>query len=136
MKKNLKIVQINGFRGLFLTLFILTCLIAGFIAFPAFVSMNIWNYLAVKTGSFNTINFGGGTLLWGIILLSSYMFSKKKFILSYNSQQELTDEEVKEVISKIKNKTTSPCIIKPKDINDAKEQDESVQELQTNSKDN
>lgn len=116
MKKNMRVVQINGFRGLFLALFIVSCLIAGFIAFPSFVTMSGWNYLSAKTGSFPVINFAQGVLLWAIIAFSVYIFSKKKFIVSFNSQQELTDDEVKDVISKIKSHSISRQILVPKDI--------------------
>lgn len=102
MKRNLRIVQINGFRGLFITLFIISCLIAGFIAFPAFLAMNAWNHLAVKTGSFPVISFYGGILLWAIIAFSIFVFSKRKFLVSFSSKQELTEEEVKDVMSRIK----------------------------------
>lgn len=102
MKKNLRVVKINGFRGLFLTLFIISCLIAGFIAFPSFLAMNIWNHLAVKTGSFPFINFYQGILLWAIIAFAIFMFSKRKFIVSFSSKQELTEDEIKKVISRIK----------------------------------
>lgn len=110
MKKNLRVVQINGIRGLFLTLFIISCLIAGFIAFPALLTMNLWNYLASKTGSFPLINFYQGTLLWAIIAISTFMFSKKKFIVSFSSKQELNDDELKDVVSKIKGITENKYI--------------------------
>lgn len=109
MKKNLRVVQINGIRGLFLTLFIISCLIAGFIAFPALLTMNLWNYLASKTGSFPLINFYQGTLLWAIIAISTFVFSKKKFIVSFSSKQELNDDELKDVVSKIKTITGGKC---------------------------
>lgn len=102
MKKNLRVIQINGFRGILLALFIISCLIAGFIAFPALASMTLWNYLAVKTGSFPSINFYQGILLWAIFVFSAYIFNKKKFIVSFNSKQELTENEVKDVLSRIK----------------------------------
>lgn len=102
MKRNLRIVQIKGVRGLLLTLFIISCLIAGFIAFPAFLAMNIWNYLAAETGSFPLINFYQGILLWAIIVFSIFIFNKRKFIVSFSSKQELTEDEVKNIVSRIK----------------------------------
>lgn len=116
MKKNMRVVQINGFRGLLLALFIVSCLIAGFIAFPSFVTMSAWNHLSAKTGSFPVINFGQGILLWAIIAFSVYIFSKKKFIVSFNSQQELTEDEVKDVISKIRSHSINRPVLLPKDI--------------------
>lgn len=120
MRRNLRVIQINGFRGLFLTLFIISCLIAGFIAFPAFLAMNIWNYLAVKTGSFSSINFYGGILLWAIIAFSVFIFSKRKFIVSFNARQELTENEIKDAISKIKSMHES------KFIKEVKEEEEEI----------
>lgn len=105
MKRNVRVIQINGFRGLLLAIFVVTCLIAGFVVFPAFLTMHIWNYLAITTGSFPLINFLQGILLWAIIIFSIYLFNKKKFIVSFNSQQELTDDELKDVISRIKAKS-------------------------------
>lgn len=102
MKRNMRVLQINGFRGIFLALFIVSCLIVGFIAFPSFLAMNIWNYLASKTGSFPLITFGEGLLLWAIILVSAYIFNKRRFIVSFNAQQELTEDEVRQVLSRIK----------------------------------
>lgn len=135
MKKNLRVVQINGFRGLFLTLFILSCLIAGFIAFPAFLTMNSWNYLAVTTGSFPAIHFGEGVLLWAIIIFSIFIFNKKKFIISFNSKQELSDDEVKAVISKIKSQKINHHMMVPKDLNVTTETKEEL-EIQPENKEN
>jgi len=123
MKKNLRVLQINGFRGLFLALFIVSCLIAGFIAFPSFIAMHTWNYLAAKTGSFPSIEFAAGILLWGIIAFTGYLCSKKKFIVSLNTQQELSDDEIKEVISKFKSQTITQQVSLPKDFSqDIKEE--------------
>ncbi len=107
MKKNLRVIQINGFRGLVMAIFVISCLIAGFIVFPSFITMNIWNFLSVKTGSFPLISFYEGVLLWAIIVFSVYVFNKKKLIVSFNASQELTDDEVKDVISKFKSQSHS-----------------------------
>lgn len=133
MKKNLKVVQINGFRGLFLSLFIISCLVAGFIAFPAIVAMQGWNYIAIKTGSLPLINVWEGVLLWAIVAFSAYIFNTKKFIVSFNSQQELTEDEVREVVSKIKNQAIEHKILLPKEFPTNKE---NLKEPQTKSKEN
>ncbi|HNW25539.1 MAG TPA: hypothetical protein PLG15_01170 [Candidatus Gastranaerophilaceae bacterium] len=135
MKKNLKIIQINGFRGILLGLFIVSCLIAGFIAFPAFLTMNGWNYLSSTTGSFPPINFTQGVLLWGIIVLSIYIFNKKKFIVSFNARQELSDEELSEVISKIRAQTIKNGLLQDRDKNiENKNQTEEDLELHSENK--
>lgn len=136
MKKNLRVVQINGIRGLFLALFVIICLIAGFIAFPAFLTMHTWNYFAIKTGSFPSLSIGEGLLLWAIITLSAFIFNKKKFIVSFKAEQELTEDEVKEVISKIKTQTVKPYMILPKEFNASKENKEELNEITSESKEN
>ena len=68
MRRNARIIQINGFRGLLTALFIITCLAAGFIAFPGFVAMNIWNYFAGS--NVPQINLYQEILLWAIIFLT------------------------------------------------------------------
>ena len=39
MKRNTRIIQISGIRGLLMVIFAVTCLAAGFIGFPAIVAM-------------------------------------------------------------------------------------------------
>lgn len=137
MKKNLKIFQINGFRGLFFVIFVVVCLIAGFIVFPAFLSMSIWNGLVLKTGSFPQINFLQGLLLWGIIVFSIFLFNKKKFIVSFSAKQELSDEEVKEVISRIKSQTIDRSTLIPKEFQkELKDVNQEIKETQLEQKDN
>lgn len=105
MKRNLRVIKINGFRGIFISLFIVSCIIAGFIVFPSFITMNIWNYLAVKTNSFPSIDINEAVLLWAIIVFSIFIFNKKNFIVSFNTKHELTEDEVREVVSKFKSQT-------------------------------
>ncbi|MBP7211611.1 hypothetical protein KBA27_02140 [bacterium] len=102
MKKNLHVIQINGIRGMLIAGFIISCLIAGFIAFPALVAMCGWNYISDFTSFIPKINFIGGLLLWGIVAMTIYITKKKKFIVSFRPEQELTEEELQKIVSKIK----------------------------------
>lgn len=124
MKNNLRIVQINGIKGLCVALFIGSCLIAGFVAFPALVAMNIWNYFSLKTGSFPAITALQGLLLWAIIAFGSYIFSKRRFIISFNSQQELSDEEVMDMVTKIRTQSMHKHMIIPDKFNTTKDNKE------------
>ena len=98
MKK--RIIQINGFGGILMALFIVSCLIAGFVGFPALVSMFAWNYIAVKTGSVMTISYLGGLLLWGIIVLSYFIFHKRHTIVSFGLSGNITKEELANILNK------------------------------------
>lgn len=101
-KNNVRVIQINGLRGLLLTFFMISCLVAGFIAFPAFLTMHIWNYFLAKSVSLPMINFSQGVLLWAIIVISAFLFNKKKFIVSFSAEQELSDNQVQNIVSKVK----------------------------------
>jgi hypothetical protein len=134
MKKNLRVLQIKGFRGLFITFFIISCLIAGFIAFPSFVLMSAWNYLADKITSLHIINFWGGLLLWGIIICIMLIFNKKRFIVSFNTQKELNEDEMKEIISKIQSQTMNRSVLLPKNYNNQNEKKEEPEEISSTDK--
>ena len=110
-------IQINGFRGLIFAAFSISCLIAGFVVFPTFLTMHAWNYLSATTGSFPLIGFGEAVLLWAIIIFSVFVFNKKKLIVSCNVQQELTDEEVKEVIERIRSQKNNFNLSATEDLN-------------------
>ena len=75
MKKGPKIIQISGLRGLIFAGFIVTCLAAGFILFPAKVAMYLWNYMASTYFAVPEISLWQGVLLWAIIALSIYTFN-------------------------------------------------------------
>ena len=73
MNKHFRIVDVNGFRGLMLFLFILVCLACGFIAFPGFVAMTLWNMLSASV-ALPEINLFQGILLWAIIAFAIYIW--------------------------------------------------------------
>lgn len=73
----MKIVKIDGFRGIITALFIGACLFAGFVLFPGYVSMYLWNKYFVGLLSFPVINHIQGVLLWGILAVSYCILSKE-----------------------------------------------------------
>lgn len=97
MKK--RVIQINGLSGILMTLFIVTCLIAGFIAFPALVSMHVWNYFAEKF-MLNPITFLGGLLLWGIIVVCFLILNKRHLIVSFGLPSNMSKEELSELFKR------------------------------------
>lgn len=116
MKKNMRVIQINGLRGIFMAFFVVTCMAAGFIAFPAFLTMTVWNYFAENASSFPLLDFYEGLLLWTIIVFSFYVFNKRKFIVSFNAKQELSDSELKEVVEKIRKQAIKHPIFQSKEL--------------------
>ena len=110
MRRNARIIQINGFRGLLTALFIITCLAAGFIAFPGFVAMNIWNYFA--DSNVPQINLYQGILLWAIIFLTYFIATKQRVAVSFATPKELNEEELKTLMERVKMQSQARMINK------------------------
>lgn len=107
MKKNFRVIQINGFRGLCLALSIAVCLIAGFIVFPGLLVMTAWNFISAKTAVLPSLGIIQGTLLWGIIVVSYMIVKKHNIKVCFKTPTELSDEELNEVMERIKMETTA-----------------------------
>ena len=125
MRRNAKIIQINGLRGLLTALFIITCLAAGFIAFPGFVAMSIWNHFAGT--NIPEINLFQGVLLWAIIFLTYFIASKQSVTVSFASPRELNEEEMKALMERVKMQSQARMINKMilKNIEEKEKQDAS-----------
>ena len=111
MKKNLNVIQIKGVKGLIMLVMVGCCLVAGFIVFPGWVAMNIWNVLASLVNNAPSIGIIQGVLLWGIIVASYFTFRKERFVVCMKTPQGLNEEELKAVFADIKKQTQDDKII-------------------------
>ena len=111
MKKNLNVIQIKGFKGLIMLVMVGCCLVAGFIVFPGWVAMNIWNVLASLVNNAPSIGIIQGVLLWGIIVASYFTFRKERVVVCMKTPQGLNEEELKAVFADIKKQTHDDKII-------------------------
>ena len=100
MKRNLKVIQINGLRGLITACMIGMCLVAGFVCFPGWVAMHAWNFIAAKFMA-PTLGLFQGILLWGIIAVSYFMIRKHRFVVSFKAPDDLTEEELMQVMGRV-----------------------------------
>ena len=113
MKKNLNIIQIKGVKGLIFAGFVVTCLAAGFIAFPGWVCMQLWNIIASYTTTMPAIGIFQGLLLWGILVISYMVLRKERVVVCMKTPQGLSEEELKYItqtrqqIDKVKEKVFS-----------------------------
>ncbi|MBQ3819466.1 hypothetical protein II810_03365 [bacterium] len=116
MRRHTKIVQISGFKGVLIVLFVASCLAAGFIVFPAILSMNLWNFISEKTYVIPQINFIQGLLLWAIIAITIYILNERnKYFFSITTKKQLTEQEVRKLINRIRMQHTqifNPMAIK------------------------
>ena len=111
MKKNLNVIQIRGVKGLIMLVMVGCCLVAGFIVFPGWVAMNIWNVLASLVNNAPSIGIIQGVLLWGIIVASYFTFRKERVVVCMKTPQGLNEEELKAVFADIKKQTQDDKII-------------------------
>lgn len=107
MRKNAKIIQISGLRGLLLAVFIITCLIAGFVVFPGFGAMYLWNMTMASSFSLPAINIFQGILLWLIAALIFYLTGGSQSVVQFKSTSQLSDYELKELMSRIKKQNSA-----------------------------
>ena len=75
--------------------FIVTCLAAGFGAFPGWVCMHLWNFGASYTNALPSIGLIQGLLLWGIMVAAYFTFRKQKLVVCMKAPKGLSDEELK-----------------------------------------
>ena len=101
MRKGPKIIQINGYRGIFLAGFIVICLIAGFVLFPAKVAAFLWNYVAANYIGLPKISLWQGGLLWAMTVISIYLINNKSFSISFAQPKELSDAEMRILMERI-----------------------------------
>lgn len=103
MKKNkLRVIQITGFRGILSAIFVVTCLIAGFVGFPSIVLEHGWNKLADITGTLPYINAFQGVILWGILAVSYMIINKKQRYLAVFEPKPKNPREIRDIINEIK----------------------------------
>jgi len=98
----MKIIQINGFRGLIMAAFIGVCLFAGFVVFPGFIAMHYWNKYLVNLAMFPELNLFQGVLLWGITAVSYCIISKNRFDVSFRNSSALSDADLESIIKSAK----------------------------------
>lgn len=111
MKKKLNVIQIKGIRGLILAGFVVCCLAAGFIVFPGWVGMQVWNVVSTNTGAMPAIGLVQGILLWGILAVSYFIFRKEKVVVCMKTPQGLSEDELKAVFADIKKQSLEDPIL-------------------------
>ena len=78
-----EVLKINGIRGVIFVIFCLCCLVTGFIFFPSWACMHIWNAIANHFYQIPKMEMIHGVLLWAIIALSLYVIHTNKSFISF-----------------------------------------------------
>lgn len=100
MKKNFKVITINGVRGIFAATFIVLGLIAGFVISPGWVCMKLWNCAFAESGIVTVMNIYQGIMLWAIIALSLYALNNKRSLIGFGAYQGLSPEQIKDIMNR------------------------------------
>ncbi len=125
MKKNkLRVIQISGFRGILSAIFIVACLIAGFVGFPAIVLEHGWNKLADITGTIPYINMFQGLILWGILAVSYMIINRKQRYLSVFEPKPRNPKEIRDIINEIKSQSAALKKEAPQSVKTQEEKEE------------
>lgn len=111
MRNNLNVIQIRGIRGLIIAGLVVCCLAAGFIVFPGWVGMHLWNIAASYIENLPAIGLIQGVLLWGIIIASYFTFKKDKVVICFKSPKGLNEDELKAVFADIKKQSIEDPIL-------------------------
>ncbi len=100
MKKNIRVITINGINGIIMAIFIVFGLVSGFIIAPAFVCMKLWNSLLCNYVSVSQMNIYQGLLLWSIIALIVYARNNKRALIGFGAYQKLSNEQIRDIVRK------------------------------------
>ena len=110
MKRKAHVIQITGLRGILMAIFVVSCLIAGFVGFPAFVAMYAWNW-AASFFAIPTIGIIQGLMLWSIIAITGFIINdRKKYLVAFSPKSQLNEDEMKKIMEKIKMQTNAQMI--------------------------
>ena len=111
MKKNLNVIQIKGTRGILLVVGFVSCLAAGFVFFPGWIGMHLWNFAASYVEQIPSIGIIQGILLWGIIAAAYFTFRKEKLVVCMRASEGLDEDELKKVFADIREKAANDTLI-------------------------
>lgn len=98
----MKVIKIDGIKGLLNAVFIGCCLFAGFVISPGYLAMYLWNRYLTTSYMFPQLTLFQGVLLWVIVFLSYCILTKGRFAVSFQSTPEMRDEELESIIKTAK----------------------------------
>ena len=129
MKRKARMIEIRGVKGLIMVAFVVACLCAGFVFFPAKVSMIVWNHIAMNYLPLPLISMWQGLLLWAAIAISVFILNSKLNMLSYKTTTALNEEEMKVLMERIKLQAEARKLnsLLMKDIDLLEEEDKNIE---------
>jgi len=103
MKRDFKVIQINGFKGLIMFAFIACCVVTGFVMFPSWLCKTIWNFIAVYVPHMPEMTMITGGILWAIIALSYFAITKPRISIGLGNHPPMSEAEIDMITNRLKN---------------------------------
>lgn len=129
MNKNYRVIKINGFRGVLTAIFVVCCLITGFIVFPGWVFMNLWNYISSFYLLMPKMELIHGIILWAIIALTFYGINNNRLLIGFSAPPSLNDEQIKDIMTRVKNTANATPPLNSEITEDEKDSVEALDEV-------
>ena len=114
MNKNFKVIQVHGLSGLLILGFVLTGVFCGFVIFPIWVIMNVWNAVIADMLRGPLINYFQASLLWLAVILSLYLVLKNSISIKIQKEEYIGP---KEIINEIKEDTEADKAKEKEEVN-------------------
>lgn len=85
MNKKFNVIQLNGIKGIFFILFLIGCAGVGFLVFPGWICMQVWNLVTSFLIDSPSMSLIHGVMLWCIIALVTYQLNKNNIGISFRT---------------------------------------------------
>ena len=103
MKRKVKVIEINGLRGLLVVFYAIVCAVAGFVLFPAWALMQLWNMLGTYVYNLPHMNLLHGFMLYAIAVLLYFATNSHKTCFGISSMN-LSKSHISSIIKDAEDK--------------------------------
>ena len=86
MNRKIKVVEINGFKGMLVIAYAVICAVAGFVVFPAWMLMSLWNMLGTYVYHLPHMSLIHGFMLYAIFVLLYFATTSHKTCFGITSK--------------------------------------------------
>jgi len=97
MKKNFKVIQLNGASGIILFLLIVGAILGSILILPVYGVKFIWNYFMNGYFDIQTIRLSQASLLWCAILAIIYGYLKNKIQFRFVNSANIVDNHFRNI---------------------------------------
>ena len=89
MKKNFKVIQLNGFAGLIIILLVVLAAIGSIVVLPIYGTKFLWNEFVSSAFTIQEIRLSQAALLWFAALAVFYGYLKKRICFKFVNSAEM-----------------------------------------------